>query len=145
MLKIKFFLFLFYNFSNFWCQFSNFNSFPRTSKQPLRSASSIPGLTLIIRLISVLNWTCTELANWNWAWQIQPQNTRKGKIKKFPPQIEILLRSTVLREKPPSLFNDDFGFRFVNLLLPFLFFSLEKKTFSPVPLLDAGAEQWRRR
>ena len=60
---------------------------------------------------------------------IQPQNTRKGKekIKKFPPQIEILLRSTVLREKPPSLFNDDFGFRFVNLLLPFLFFSLEKK------------------
>ena len=23
------------------------------------------GLTLIIRLISVLNWTCTELANWN--------------------------------------------------------------------------------
>ena len=26
------------------------------------------GLTVIIRLIPVLNWTCTELANWNWAW-----------------------------------------------------------------------------
>jgi len=42
MLKIKFFLFLFYSFSNFLCQFSNFNSFPRASKQPLRSASSSP-------------------------------------------------------------------------------------------------------
>ena len=42
MLKIKFFLFLFYNFSNFLCQFSNFNSFPRAGKLPLRSASSIP-------------------------------------------------------------------------------------------------------
>ena len=27
---------------------------------------------LIIRLISVLNWTGTELANWNWAWQLFP-------------------------------------------------------------------------
>ena len=36
-----------------------------------RSGSSIPAqvgwvrLTVIIRIISVLNWTCTELANWN--------------------------------------------------------------------------------
>ena len=29
------------------------------------------GLTLIIRHISVLNWTCTELVNWNWAWQFK--------------------------------------------------------------------------
>ena len=27
------------------------------------------GVTMIIRLISVRNWTGTELANWNWAWQ----------------------------------------------------------------------------
>ena len=26
-------------------------------------------LTLILRLISVSNWTGTELANWNWTWQ----------------------------------------------------------------------------
>ena len=24
---------------------------------------------MIIRLISVLNWTCTERANWSWAWK----------------------------------------------------------------------------
>ena len=27
------------------------------------------GVTLIMRLILVPNWTGTELANWNWAWQ----------------------------------------------------------------------------
>ena len=27
------------------------------------------GKILVIRQISVLNWTCTELENWNWAWQ----------------------------------------------------------------------------
>ena len=40
------------------------------------------GVTLILRLFSIPNWTGTELANWNRAWQKKEKVTEKEKIKK---------------------------------------------------------------